>query len=162
MRSLKTAAKKLQFFSTPEGYVEPKNPDNLALGYDYIYQYKDHLGNIRLSYKNVGTASNVDLEIQEENNYYPFGLKHKGYNTMQSAARDHKFEYNGVEFEESLGLNLMEMDWRQYDPAIGSLPLSIQSFTLIILLILRLTTILFFGQIPAELILQQNGWQQMG
>ncbi|MGF1559394.1 MAG: hypothetical protein ACFCUL_09925, partial [Flavobacteriaceae bacterium] len=36
----------LQFFSTPEGYVTP----NTLGGYDYIYQYKDHLGNVRLSY----------------------------------------------------------------------------------------------------------------
>ena len=31
----------------PEGYIEP----NAQNGFDYIYQYKDHLGNIRLSYK---------------------------------------------------------------------------------------------------------------
>ena len=43
----------LQFFSTPEGYVEPKDPNNLALGYNYIYQYKDHLGNVRLSYSDM-------------------------------------------------------------------------------------------------------------
>jgi len=41
----------------------------------YVYQYKDHLGNIRLSYsdnvlKNGTIAQN---EIIEENNYYPFG-----------------------------------------------------------------------------------------
>jgi RHS repeat-associated protein len=108
----------LAFFSQPEGYVEPKNSDNFSHGYDYIYQYKDHLGNIRLSYKNVGTST-VDLEIQEENNYYPFGLKHKGYNGIQSAERDHKFAYNGVEFEESLGYNMIEMGLRHFDPTIG-------------------------------------------
>ena len=70
----------------PEGYSEP----NTNGGYDYIYQYKDHLGNIRLSYKNVGTTT-VDLEIQEENNYYPLGMKHKGYNNVQSANRNHKY-----------------------------------------------------------------------
>lgn len=30
-----------------------------------------------------------------------------------------KFKYNGKELNESLGLNLYEMDFRQYDPAIG-------------------------------------------
>ena len=30
-----------------------------------------------------------------------------------------KFKYNGIELEESLGLNLYEMDFRQYDPAIA-------------------------------------------
>mgnify|MGYP000459685402 CR=1 FL=1 len=61
-------------------------------------------------------------EIVEENNYYPFGLEHKGYNNVTSAnvnSAASKFKYNGVEFEESLGLNLYEMDMRQYDPAIA-------------------------------------------
>ncbi len=30
-----------------------------------------------------------------------------------------KFKYNGIEFEEALGMNLYEMDLRQYDPAIA-------------------------------------------
>ncbi|MEE9407696.1 MAG: RHS repeat-associated core domain-containing protein [Polaribacter sp.] len=53
---------------------------------------------------------------------YPFGLKHKGYNNVVSSngnSTAQKFGYNGVELEESLELNLMEMDLRQYDPAIG-------------------------------------------
>ena len=36
----------LKFISQSEGYIEPDG----AGGYDYVYQYKDHLGNIRLSY----------------------------------------------------------------------------------------------------------------
>lgn len=113
---------KLTFFDHAEGYVEPRNPDNLSEGFDYVYQYTDHLGNIRLSYKNVGSSSNVNLEIQEENNYYPFGLRHKGYNNVVSSNANSvasKFKYNGKELEESLGLNLYEMDMRQYDPAIA-------------------------------------------
>ncbi|SHH90365.1 hypothetical protein SAMN05443663_1191, partial [Flavobacterium defluvii] len=57
----------LKFFPTAEGYVEPSGSS-----YKYVYQYKDHLGNIRLSY-------NKTLAIQDENSYYPFGLKHIGY-----------------------------------------------------------------------------------
>ncbi|SFZ93394.1 hypothetical protein SAMN05428642_103108 [Flaviramulus basaltis] len=275
----------LEFFNHPEGYVEPKNENDLSQGFDYIYQYKDHLGNIRLSYKdsnhdgvvtgaseqifvddfedsvegvdwngtgnswgwdvdefdsnfkfkgnksarldphptvhheNVAhsndwiTISNTqttdyiysawvylenvsgnqadiflfmnepnetgyytlidsqttstkgvwvylekkvsvppniselniridnnysgsvwfdnvsirkandpnDIEIVEENNYYPFGLKHKGYNDNPSAFANPalKWKYNDVEFEEVLGLNLYEMDVRMYDPAIA-------------------------------------------
>ena len=62
-----------------------------------------------------------ESEIVEENNYYPFGLKHKGYNNVTSANVNSvasKFKFNGVELEESLGLDLYEMDLRQYDPAI--------------------------------------------
>ena len=36
----------LQFFNHPEGYATPNNVGK----FDYIYQYKDHLGNVRLSY----------------------------------------------------------------------------------------------------------------
>ncbi|MEM9000843.1 MAG: RHS repeat-associated core domain-containing protein [Bacteroidota bacterium] len=107
----------LQFFDHPEGYVAP----NGSGGYDYVYQYKDHLGNVRLSYtedpSNPGTPT-----IIEENNYYPFGLEHKGYNGNVSPFANstaEKFKYNGVELEESLGLELYEMPLRNYDPAIG-------------------------------------------
>lgn len=103
----------LKFFNHPEGYVEPDGSG----GYDYVYQYKDHLGNIRLSYKNVGTSGTPNLQIQEENNYYPFGLKHKGYNG--NIVSEHNWKFQGAELNESLGLNLYEMDYRSYDPAIG-------------------------------------------
>src|SRR5690606_23494069 len=83
----------LQFFNHPEGYVEPDGSS-----FDYVYQYKDHLGNVRLSYKDVSTTTTPLLEIIEENNYYPFGLKHKGYNDVVSANVNSvakKFKYNG-------------------------------------------------------------------
>jgi len=104
----------LQFFGQPEGYVTPDGQG----GYDYVYQYKDHLGNIRLSYVDDG---NGGLEIVEENNYYPFGLKHKGYNDvpMSSLGNDvaQKWKFGGVELDETTGL--YEMGFRQYDAAIG-------------------------------------------
>ncbi|UJH68662.1 DUF6443 domain-containing protein [Allomuricauda sp. SCSIO 65647] len=102
----------LQFFNHPEGYVAPDGTG----GYEYVYQYKDHLGNVRLSY----TDNNGILEIVEESNYYPFGLKHKGYNDgVSSLGNDvaQKWKYNGVELDETTGL--YEMDLRQYDPAIA-------------------------------------------
>src|SRR5690606_35477729 len=61
-------------------------------------------------------------KIVTENNYYPFGLKHQGYNELANANRSEqaeKYQYNGKEFEDSFGLNIYEMDLRQYDPAIG-------------------------------------------
>src|SRR5690606_34534560 len=67
----------LNFFPTAEGYV------NVTLGttgnriFNYVYYYTDHLGNIRLSYTKDPVSN--ELDILEENNYYPFGLKHKVY-----------------------------------------------------------------------------------
>jgi len=109
----------LQFFGTDEGYVTPDGSG----GFDYVYQYLDHLGNVRISYSDSdGNGSVSTSEIIEESNYYPFGLKHEGYNSNISSngnSTAQKFKYNGIELEESLGLNLYEMDVRSYDPAIG-------------------------------------------
>ena len=109
----------LQFFSQPEGYVEPINASDYNQGFNYVYQYKDHLGNIRLSYKNISLTSTPSLQIVEENNYYPFGLKHKGYNNVIVGTENNHFTYVGQELNESLDYNMLEMDWRHYDPAIG-------------------------------------------
>jgi len=107
-----TTGQKLAFFSHPEGYVE-KNGNV----FNYIYQYKDHLGNVRLSYKNTSTTG-VNLVIVEENNYYPFGLKHKGYNN-QIAGRDHKYGFGNKEEQNELGLDWIDITARNYDPALG-------------------------------------------
>ncbi|XLS28531.1 RHS repeat domain-containing protein [Flavobacteriaceae bacterium M23B6Z8] len=74
----------------------------------------------RLSYQDSdGNGSITQSEIREENNYHPFGLKHKGYNQYQGAARDHRFEYNDKEYEEGIKMNLVEMDFRQYDAVLA-------------------------------------------
>ncbi len=107
----------LQFFSHPEGYVNANGG-----GYDYVYQYKDHLGNIRLSYaddpSNPGTPT-----IIEENNYYPFGLKHKGYNYGGDTALGNdvaqRWKFGGKEYQEELNLNWYDVTARNYDPALG-------------------------------------------
>jgi len=127
-----TAGQKLVFFSHPEGYVE-KNGNV----FNYVYQYKDHLEDgalrkcpvdifserdsmprwPRLSYKNTSTTG-VNLAIVEENNYYPFGLKHKGYNN-QIAGRDHNNGFGNKEEQNELGLDWIDITARNYDPALG-------------------------------------------
>uniref|UniRef100_UPI00192C4C46 RHS repeat-associated core domain-containing protein n=1 Tax=Flavobacterium sp. UGB4466 TaxID=2730889 RepID=UPI00192C4C46 len=57
------------------------------------------------------------LTIIDENNYYPFGLKHKGYNDY--VATSNKYKYNGKELQDELGLNMYDYGARNYDPAIG-------------------------------------------
>ena len=117
-------ASKLQFFPTAEGYVDATNN-----AYKYVFQYKDHLGNIRVSYTHEGGT----LKILEENHYYPFGLKHEKYNSsvfdfiltggtssLNNVARSkNQFKYNGQEFQDELELNMTAMDFRQYDNALG-------------------------------------------
>ena len=106
----------LKFFNQPEGYVEPDGNG----GFEYIYQYKDHLGNVRLSYSDAdGNGSiNAATEIVEENNYYPFGLKHKGYNNVQNG-RDHKYGFGNKEEQDELGMGWIDITARNYDPALG-------------------------------------------
>ncbi len=104
----------LQYMSTPEGYATPE-----GTGYRYVYQFKDHLDNVRLSYTKNDTGT---LEIVEESNYYPFGLEHKGYNNVVSSNANSaasKYRYNGKEIQEELGLDMYDYGARNYDPALG-------------------------------------------
>jgi RHS repeat-associated protein len=109
----------MKFFSQPEGYVA-----NTTGIFSYIYQYKDHLGNVRLSYKDVSLTNTPSLQIEEENNYYPFGLKQKGYNSVATSTNPGlKYKYNGKELQdENIGgqqLNWYDYSARNYDPALG-------------------------------------------
>lgn len=56
-------------------------------------------------------------EIVEENNYYPYGLKHNGYNN--SVLSEHSYKYNGKELNKELGLEWYDYGVRNYDPALG-------------------------------------------
>ncbi|MEP5339095.1 MAG: DUF6443 domain-containing protein [Algibacter sp.] len=114
----------LKFFNHPEGYTEPKNENDLSQGFNYVYQYKDHLGNVRLSYMDSDGDGDItaSTEILEENNYYPFGLKHKGYNNVVSANANsvaQKYKYNGKELNDELGLDWYDYGARNYDASLG-------------------------------------------
>jgi RHS repeat-associated protein len=94
-----------KFLPTSEGYFNFENNK-------YIYNYTDHLGNIRLSYFNNGSGA----EVLEENNYYAFGLKHEGYNAL-SGNPAYQYQYNGKEYQS-------ETEWydygaRMYMPDLG-------------------------------------------
>ncbi|WP_281323316.1 DUF6443 domain-containing protein [Flavobacterium aestivum] len=104
----------LQFFPTAEGYVEPNGSS-----YKYVFQYKDHLGNVRLSYGDAnGDGAITNSEIIEESHYYPFGLKHQGYNsTVTSTNPAQKRLFGGKELQDELGLNMYDYGARLYDPA---------------------------------------------
>jgi len=94
----------LKFFPTAEGYF------NVETG-KYVYNYTDHLGNVRLSYAKNGAGT----EIIEESNYYPFGLKHEGYNVL-TGNPSYKYKYNGKELQET---GMYDYGARMYMPDIG-------------------------------------------
>ncbi|WET50669.1 DUF6443 domain-containing protein [Chryseobacterium indologenes] len=94
----------LQFVPTSEGYFDfTKNK--------YIYHYTDHLGNIRVSYFHNGTG----IEVLEENNYYPFGLKHEEYNGL-TGNPNYNYKYNGKELQET---GMYAYGARMYMPDLG-------------------------------------------
>lgn len=109
----------LQFFGQGEGYVKVDGND-----YKYVYQYTDHLGNVRLSYTDVNqnNTNAIDLEIVEENNYYPFGLKHIGYNGFVSTEGNdaaQRWKFGGKEYQQDMDINWYDVTARNYDPALG-------------------------------------------
>ncbi|NHN28088.1 DUF4329 domain-containing protein [Flavobacterium jejuense] len=127
---------KLQFFPHAEGYVNVTDSQGVN-NYNYVFNYTDHLGNIRVSYGfDPDTQS---LKILEENHYYAFGLKHTNYNSdinlytkkssgdialrrpLPSTPVDpsYKYKYQGQERQTELGLNWDSFKYRNYDPAIG-------------------------------------------
>lgn len=129
----------LQLFPHAEGYVNATRTRGGYL-YDYVYNYTDHLGNIRLSYTFDDAIG--DIKILEENHYYPFGLKHTNYNSdyrrilvspdgdgtligfpinslPTTEYTDYQYKYNGKEFQDELSLSLYDLGARFYDPALA-------------------------------------------
>ena len=116
----------MRFFPTAEGYVSVNNGK-----FNYVYNYTDHLGNVRLSF--LKDPEKGVLSVLEENNYYPFGLKHENYNSqkyklaqsadgvsivLQPTERNiYQYKYLGQERQDELGLNLDSFRYRNYDYA---------------------------------------------
>ncbi len=114
----------LQFFGYSGGYLKPVLNDQNEVSFLYVYQYKDHLGNVRLSYADVNGNGQIEPadEILEENNYYPSGLRHEGYNQISNSNRSEaaeKYKFGGKEYQDDFGLNWLDFHARNYDPAIG-------------------------------------------
>ena len=61
-------------------------------------------------------------EIIQESSYYPFGLKHKGYNNVVSSNGNsvaNKYGFGGKEEQDELGLGWIDITARNYDAALG-------------------------------------------
>ncbi|OBW40486.1 hypothetical protein AB670_03150 [Chryseobacterium sp. MOF25P] len=128
------AVMKLRIIPTSEGYFD-------AITNQYIYNYTDHLGNIRLSYTDTNKDGVIQPrqyfvsecdgnwnppfefptcidnwkpgEIVEINNYYPFGLMHNYTATTQNA---YQYKYQGQELQET---GFYSFKWRNYMPDVG-------------------------------------------
>ena len=129
------AGERLQFFPHAEGYVKVSaNQAHTLSMFSYVFNYTDHLGNVRLSYtKDPQTGA---LDILDEDHYYPFGLRHGVYSAAnlkdftlkagidtpileQVRKTEYQYKYNGKEWQEELNLNVYAFGFRDYDPALG-------------------------------------------
>ncbi len=98
---------KLDFVPTSEGFYS--FTENR-----YIYQYKDHLGNTRVSFAKDSAGV---LEVTDTNNYYPFGLNHiSGMFGTSNFGGLYSYKYNGKELQET---GMYDYGARMYMPDIG-------------------------------------------
>lgn len=95
----------LNFVFTTEGFYSYEENR-------YIYQYRDHLGNVRVSF-----SKRIDgvLEMTDRNDYYPFGLNHIGGGTGLLGGYQN-YKYNGKELQET---GMYDYGARFYMPDIG-------------------------------------------
>ncbi len=97
----------LQFFPTAEGYYDYQKDQ-------YIYQYVDQLGNVRVSYARNSAGA---LEITDANDYYPFGMNHFKTGNAYFAQGSYKSnKYNSKELQET---GMYSYGWREYMPDIA-------------------------------------------
>ncbi|MGG5209237.1 DUF6443 domain-containing protein [Chryseobacterium sp. MIQD13] len=106
--NISTPQLSLKLIPTSEGYYDfEKN--------SYIYNYKDHLGNIRVSYM---YNSKMGIQILDEKSYYPFGLTHSNYSILASGLfPSYNYGYNGKEYQSLLRMN--DYGARMYMPELG-------------------------------------------
>jgi RHS repeat-associated protein len=66
-------------------------------------------------------VTHVRGPLLEESHYYPFGLTMSGISGKASSFGQpgNKYKYNGIEFDEDLGINSYEAFYRELDPSIG-------------------------------------------
>ena len=103
----------LKQITTSEGYIEPDDS-----GWQYVYRLTDIWGNTRITYADDNGDGDVGAsEIRREQNYYPGGLEHTGYNSSMYGVKNNLKTYQGQEFTDDLGLNTHEWRYRISDPA---------------------------------------------
>jgi RHS repeat-associated protein len=83
--------------------------------FNYEYALKDHLGNTRLTFRDVNSNNMVDdSEILQQSHYYPFGMEMEG---SWSNFTPNMYLYNGKELNEDFDLNWLDYGARWYEPA---------------------------------------------
>ena len=74
----------------------------------FHFYIKDHQGNVRV-------VTDADGNVEEVNDYYPFG----GLMSNATGNEFQRYKYNGKELDRKAGLNWYDYGARFYDPGIG-------------------------------------------
>ncbi len=87
------------------------------------YSHRDHLGNTRLTFSDLNNNRHIEYgatpsEIMQEEHYYPFGLNQVG-DWYATTAPENKYQFNGKELNEEMGLNWTDYGARWYDATLG-------------------------------------------
>ena len=94
--------------------------------------------NYKLNKANTLYPQTGEIQILEEDHYYPYGLTHEGYNgnhrivgldqpgtaiTLIDVTPDvtdpYKYKFNGMEWQDEFDVNVYDFGARNYDPALG-------------------------------------------
>ena len=95
------------FFPTSEGFYDFRKKQ-------YIYQYKDQVGNVRLSYW-VHPDEQV-LKILDKNDYYPFGMNTIQESEYSVTTSPLNYKFQEQELQET---GFYSFKWRNYMPDVG-------------------------------------------
>lgn len=99
-------AMELKFVPTEEGYYD-------FVQNKYFYQYKDQVGNVRLTYYKDALGNAV---VDRATDFYPFGLEFPGeLNTFNSLSPNYLYAFQNQEKQQETGWHSFK--WRNYDPS---------------------------------------------
>lgn len=102
----------------PEGRTLLNNSGNFI----YEFEYRDHLGNLRLSYRDTTSASpsvRAAAVISQTVDYMPFGVEHYSANYLLDSASRQNYGYSNKEKQDDFGLSRSYFGARFYNPTIG-------------------------------------------
>lgn len=97
----------LEFFPTAEGYYDFQKKR-------YVYNYEDHLGNVRLAYYR---GSNNVAVIDRETNYYQLGMEYEGFQGANTQLPSYTYGFQGQEKQIETGWSSYK--WRNSIPELG-------------------------------------------
>lgn len=108
----------LEIIHTSEGRAVAPTTGSGTLSFKYEYQYTDNTGNVVMAFSDLDANGTINptTEINQESNYYAFGMRMEGLSNPNTGS---KYKFSSKEFNDDLGLNEYDFGARFYDPAIA-------------------------------------------